>query len=191
MIKIGILGDIGSGKTFVANQFGYPVFNADIEVSKIYKNNKSCFKKLKKNFPNNIFSFPVNKKEISKLILLNKKNLKKINKIVHPIVRAKMNKFINRNKKKKMIILDIPLILENKIKKKYLTLIFVDAKKKEIIKNLKKRKNYNPKIITTLKKFQLPLKYKKKKSDFIIKNDFKIESVKKSVMLLKNRILYK
>ena len=191
MIKIGILGDIGSGKSFVANQFGYPVFNADMEVSKIYKNNKSCFKIFKKNFPNHIFTFPINKKEIFKLILSNKKNLKKINKIVHPIVRAKMNKFINRNKKKKMIILDIPLILENKIKKKYLTLIFVDAKKKEIIKNLKKRKNYNPKIITTLKKFQLPLKYKKKKSDFIIKNDFKIESVKKSVMLLKNRILYK
>ena len=191
MIKIGILGDIGSGKSFVANQFGYPVFNADMEVSKIYKNNKSCFKIFKKNFPNHIFTFPINKKEIFKLILSNKKNLKKINKIVHPIVRAKMNKFINRNKKKKMIILDIPLILENKIKKKHLTLIFVDAKKKEIIKNLKKRKNYNPKIITTLKKFQLPLKYKKKKSDFIIKNDFKIESVKKSVMLLKNRILYK
>ena len=36
MIKIGILGDIGSGKTFVANQFGYPVFNADIELSLIH-----------------------------------------------------------------------------------------------------------------------------------------------------------
>ena len=78
MIKIGILGDIGSGKTFVANYFGYPVFNADIEVSKIYKNNKSCFKILKKNFPNHIFSFPINKKEISKLILSNKKNLKNL-----------------------------------------------------------------------------------------------------------------
>ena len=111
MIKIGILGDIGSGKTFVANQFGYPVFNADIEVSKIYKNNKNCFKILKKNFPNHIFSFPVNKKEIFKLILLNKKNLKKINKIVHPIVRSEMNKFIDKNKKKKIVVLDIPLLL--------------------------------------------------------------------------------
>ena len=140
MIKIGILGDIGSGKTFVANQFGYPVFNADIEVSKIYKNNKSCFKILKKNFPNHIFSFPINKKEISKLILSNKKNLKKINKIVHPIVRIRMNKFINKNKKKKMVILDIPLLLENKIKKKDFTLVFVDAKKKKLLKNLKKEK---------------------------------------------------
>ena len=55
MIKIGILGDIGSGKSFIAKQFGYPVFNADKEVKKIYKKNKNCFKKLKKNFPNYIF----------------------------------------------------------------------------------------------------------------------------------------
>ena len=191
MIKIGILGDIGSGKTFVANQFGHPVFNADIEVSKIYKNNKSCFKKLKKNFPNYIFSFPVNKKEISKLILLNKKNLKKINKIVHPIVRAKMNKFINKNKKKKIVVFDIPLLLENKIKKKDFIFVFVDAKKKHIVKNLKKRKSYNLEIIKLLKKFQLSLNYKKKVSNFVIKNNFKMEPVKKSVKLLKTRILYK
>ena len=190
MIKIGILGDIGSGKTFVANQFGYPVFNADIEVSKIYKNNKNCFKKLNKNFPNHIFSFPVNKKEISKLILLNKKNLKRVNKIVHPIVRDRMNKFINKNKKKKMIVLDIPLLLENKIKKKDFTLVFVDAKKKEIIKNLKKRKNYNLEIIKLLKKFQLSLNYKKKVSNFVIKNNFKMEPVKKSVKLIVTRVLY-
>ena len=191
MIKIGILGDIGSGKTFVANQFGYPVFNADIEVTKIYKNNKSCFKILKKNFPNHKFSFPIKKKEISKLILTNKKNLKKINKIVHPIVRVEMNKFIDKNKRKKMIILDIPLLLENKIKKKDFILVFVDAKKKQIIKNLKKRKNYNLKIIKILKKFQLPIKYKKKKSNFVIKNNFKVQTVKKNVKFLKKKILAK
>tara|TARA_B100001175_G_C19153192_1_gene469222 strand:- start:42 stop:617 length:576 start_codon:yes stop_codon:yes gene_type:complete len=191
MIKIAILGDIGSGKTFVANQFGYPVFNADKEVSKIYKNNKSCFKILKKNFPKHIFSFPINKKEISKLILSNKKNLKKINKIVHPIVRARMNEFVNKNKKKKIVVLDIPLLLENKIKRKDFTLVFVDAKKKDIVKNLKKRKNYNLKIIKLLKKFQLSLNYKKKISNFIIKNNFKMESVKKSVKLIKTKILYK
>ena len=191
MIKIGILGDIGSGKTFVANQFGCPVFNADEEVSKIYKNNKSCFKILKKNFPNHTFSFPIKKKEISKLILSNKKNLKKVNKIVHPIVRTRMNKFINKNKKKKIVVLDIPLLLENRIKKKDFILVFVDAKKKMIIKNLKKRKNYNLKIIKLLKKFQLPLYYKKKISNFIIKNDFKVKPIKKNVKLIKTRILYK
>ena len=191
MIKIAILGDIGSGKSFIAKQFGYPVFNADNEVRKIYKNDRNCYKKLNKAIPKYILSFPINKKEIVKSILSNQKNLKKIIKIVHPIIRLKMNQFIRKNKKKKIIILDVPLLLENKIYKKVNILVFVDAKNKEIIKNLKKRKNYNLKILKILKKFQLPLKYKKKKSDFIIKNDFKIESVKKSVNIVKKKILYK
>ena len=189
MIKIGILGDIGSGKTFVANQFGYPVFNADIEVSKIYKNNKSCFRILKKNFPNHIFSFPINKKEISKLILTNKKNLKKINKMIHPIVRTKVNKFINKNKKKKMVILDIPLLLENKINRKNDILVFVDAKKKDINKRLKHRKNFNSKIFQKLKKLQLPVEIKKKKSDYIIKNNFNNYLLKKNVKKVLRKIL--
>ena len=48
MIRIGILGEIGSGKSYVANSFGYPVFNADEEVSKLYKKDQKIFRKLKK-----------------------------------------------------------------------------------------------------------------------------------------------
>lgn len=191
MIKIGILGDIGSGKSFVAKQFGYPVFNADNEVRKIYKKDRKCYTKLNKAIPKYILSFPINKKEITRSILSNQRNLKKIINIVHPIVRLKMNKFISKNKKKKLIILDVPLLLENKIEKKNNILIFIEAKKKDIIKNLKKRKNYNLKIMKILKKFQLPLNYKKKKSDFVIKNNFKIQPVKKSVKLLKKKLLHK
>ena len=191
MIKIGILGDIGSGKSFVAKQFGFPVFDADNEVRKIYRKDKKCYIKLKKAIPEYILTFPINKKEIVKSILSNQKNLKKIIDIVHPIVRSRMNKFIIKNKKKKIIVLDVPLLLENKIEKKNNILVFVDAKKKEIIKNLKKRKNYNLKIIKILKKFQLTLDYKKKKSDFVIKNNFKMQPVKKSVKLLKKKLLYK
>jgi len=191
MIKIGILGDIGSGKSFVAKQFGFPVFDADNEVRKIYRKDKKCYIKLKKAIPKYILTFPINKKEIIKSILFNQKNLKKIIDIIHPIVRSRMNMFINKNKKKNIIILDVPLLLENKIAKKTNILIFVEAKRKEIIKNLKKRKNYNLKIIKILKKFQLPLNYKKKKSDFVIKNNFKMQPVKKSVKLLKKKLLYK
>ena len=94
MVKVvGILGDIGSGKSFVAKQFGYPVFNADEEVNKIYKNNKSCYKKLRKKLPKDIKSYPINKSELTKAILSNKYNLKKIVSVVHPIVRKKMKIF--------------------------------------------------------------------------------------------------
>ena len=172
MIKIGILGDIGSGKSYVAAKFGYPVFNADYEVSKLYQLNKKIFNQLKKNLPKYIYSFPVKKTEISNSILANKKNLKKIVKIVHKEIRKKMNIFLKKHKNKKIIILDIPLLLENKINKKDDILVFIQSKQSDILKKLKKRKNFNQKLLKKFKNIQYPPKYKKKKSDFIIKNDF-------------------
>ena len=190
MIKIGIVGDIGAGKSFIARQFGYPVFDADKQVSKIYKENNNCFKKLKKKLPNFIKSFPIKKKELKKAVLNNKKNLKKIENIVHPEVQKYMKKFIKVNKNKKSLIFDIPLLIENKIyNKNKMVLVFVDAKKKDINKKLRKRKNYDEKIIKKLRKFQLPLEIKKKKSNYLIKNDFKSLNLRKHVKILKNKIL--
>ena len=190
MIKIGIVGDIGSGKSFVANQFGYPVFNADKEVSKIYKKNKNCFLKLKRQLPKFIHSFPIKKKELKKAVLENKNNLKKIEKIVHPEVQKNMKKFMKINKNKKMLIFDIPLLIENKIfKKNDIIIIFVDAKNKKIKRKLKKRKNYDKKILNNLKKLQLSLENKRKKSNYIIKNDFKRLNLKNYVKILKKKIL--
>ena len=189
MIKIGILGDIGSGKSYVAKNFGYPVFNADLEVSKLYKKNKKIFNKLKKILPKYIHSFPIDKNEISNAILANRSNLKKIVKIVHLEIRKKMNIFIKKNKSKKIIILDIPLLLENKINKKNDILIFIESKKTEILKRLTKRKNFNLKIINIFKKIQLSLDFKKKSSQFIIKNKFTKKSVKKGIKLILKKIL--
>ena len=181
MIRIGILGDIGSGKSFVAKSFGYPVFNADNEVGKLYRKNKKIFIKLNKVLPKHITQFPIKKQEITRTILANKKSLRKIIKIIHPEIRKKMNIFIKKNKKKKLIILDIPLLLENRINRKKDILIFVESKKGEIFKRLKKRKNFNFKIINKFKKIQLSLDYKKKKSEFIIKNDFTKRFIKKQI----------
>ena len=139
MIRIAVLGDIGSGKSYVAKQFGYPVFNADNEVAKLYRKSRKCYNKLKKTLPEYIVSFPVKKIEISKAIIADQHNLKKIIKIIHPEVLSNMNNFIKKNNNKRFIILDIPLLMENKINKKDDILIFVDAEKKEINKRLKKK----------------------------------------------------
>ena len=108
---------------------------------------------------------------------------------MHIEIRKKMKIFINQNKNKKIVILDIPLLLENKINKKKDILIFVDSKKSQVLKRLKKRKNFNNDLFKLFKKIQLPLDYKKNKSDFIIKNDFTKKTLKKSVKLILNKIL--
>ena len=188
MKRVGILGDIGSGKSYVARNFGYPVFNADEEVGKLYRKDRKIFSKLKKTLPKYIKSFPINKKEITNAILSNKNNLEKIIKIVHREVGKKMNIFINKNKNKKIIILDIPLLLENRINKKKDILVFVQANKTKIMKRLKKRLNYNFKLLNRFKKIQLSLDYKKKKSNFIVKNNFTKKSVKKDIKYILKEI---
>jgi len=189
MIRIGIVGDIGSGKSYVAKQFGYPIFNADLEVARIYKKNRKCYLKLNKALPNLITNFPVQKKDILKAIQSDKKNLGKIVRVIHPEVRKSMNIFIKKNKTKKIVVLDIPLLLENKINRKNDIIVFVDAKKKEIHKRLKKRKNFNPFTVKKLKKIQLPLEMKRKKSNFILINNFTHNSIKKNVKKLLKKIL--
>ena len=189
MIKIGILGDIGSGKSYIAKKFGYPVFNADGEVAKQYKKNRKIYNKLKKNLPKYIYSYPVNKNEVSKAILAEKNNLKKVIKIVHFEIRKKLKEFLNKNKDKKIIILDIPLLLENKINQTNDILVFVQSKKTDIFKRLKKRKNFNKKLYDKFKKIQLSVDFKKRKSHFVIKNDFTDKSVKKNIKKILIKIL--
>ena len=189
MIKIGILGDIGSGKSYIAKNFGYPVFNADEEVRKLYKRNKRIFVKLKKVLPKFIYSFPINKSEIIKAIFANKKNLKKITKIIHSEIRKEMNKFLKKHINKKIVILDIPLLLENKINSKKDVLVFVESKKSETLKRLKKRNNFNKQLFRKFQNIQLPLSYKKKKSKFIIKNDFTKKTVVKAIKNILKEII--
>ena len=188
MIRIGIIGDIGSGKSYVANNFGYPVFNADKEVSELYKKNKKIFRSLNKLIPKYIVSFPIDKREVSSAILANQLNLKKIVKVVHKEIRKKMKLFLLKNRNRKIIILDIPLLLENKINNNKDILVYVDSKKTNINKRLKNRLNFNNKLFAKFKKIQLPIDYKKRKAHFIIKNDFTKKSVKIGVNKILNQI---
>ena len=100
-----------------------------------------------------------------------------------------MKSFINKNKNKKIVILDIPLLMENKINKKKDVLVFIEADKKEIKKRLKKRIGFNEEVVKKFKEIQLPIAFKKKKSNFIIKNNFNSKTTKKDVKRVLKLIL--
>ena len=189
MIRIAVVGDIGSGKSHIAKLFNRSIFIADLEVAKIYKTNKECLKNLKKKLPKYFSSLPVKKEEIIKAITDNEINLKKITNIIHPEIRKKMNIFLKKNKKEDVVILDIPLLLENKLNKKSDIIIFIQSKKTEVIKRLKKRSNFNIDLLNKFKKIQLPSSYKKKKSQFVIKNNFTNKYVKVAIEKILKKIL--
>ena len=189
MIKLGIIGGIGSGKSFIAKLFKSPVFNADKEVNYLYKNSKNCFKKLKNQIPKFVKSFPISKKELIAAIDHNGANLKKISLIIHPLVRKKMNTFLKENKKNKIVILDIPLLVENKLYEKDYILVFVDSKKSKVLNRLKKRQNYNANILKKLRENQVMLSKKRKLAKYIVDNNYSPNVMKKKISALKKTIL--
>ena len=191
MIRIAVVGEIGSGKTFVSNLFGFPVFSADDEVAKIYKKNRIVYRKLRLKLPKFVSSFPVNKKNIITAIKYNPKNLKTISNIIHPVVRKQMRIFLKKNYKRKAIVLDIPLYFENNLNEKNDIVIFVSAKKKLINEALKKRKKSNVSLLKKLSKLQKSLAIKKKKSDYVIENNFRSGNIRKKVGLIKKQIFNK
>ena len=189
MIKIILVGDIGSGKTHVSKLFKVPCFFADIEVKKLYRNNRQCFIQLKKKFPKFIKTFPIKKIELSKTVKNKFSNLKSIGFIVHPFIRKKLNSFLKKNKKKKIVVLDIPLYLENKMYKRDDVIIFLKTSKKDVNKKLKKRKNFNQKLINILRKSQFTLKQKRNKSNYVLVNNYNSAIMKRKVKILKTKIL--
>ena len=189
MIKISLVGDIGSGKTHISKLFKAPCFFADIEVKKLYRNNKQCFVKLKKKFPRFIKTFPIKKNELSNTINNKFYNLKSIGFIVHPFIRKKLRIFLKRNRKKKIVVLDIPLYLENKMYKRNDVIIFLKTKRKDVNLRLKKRKNFNQKLLNILRKSQLTLEQKKNKSNYVLVNNYNNAIMKRKVKILKAKIL--
>ena len=191
MIKICVVGSIGSGKTYISKLLAgkkFPIFNADEEVSNVYKQ-KSIFVKLKKILSKYIASYPINKQELIRAISSNQNNLKKIIKIVHPEVRKKMKLFLQKNKSKKVVIMDIPLLLENKLHKPEDVIICIEANQKLLDAKLKQRPSYNKKMISILRKIQLPIEEKKLLADFVLVNNYNKKTMQLRVKELLGRIV--
>jgi len=183
MIKIGITGSIASGKSTVAKMLSkrkYPIFDADYEVRKIYK--KNFFKdKVYKTLG------VKSKKEIKKIVSQHPKKLRKIEKILHPFVKKELRAFTKRNRGKKFLIFEIPLLVETKLMKNFHKIIFVNSKRNIRIKRFK-RKGKNMKLFNVLDKRQLKPVKKIKFSDYVVNNNNSLKKLKKRVKLVHNKL---
>ena len=181
MIKIGITGSIASGKTTASKILSHnrgPLFSADITVKKFYKKNN--FRRLlikELNIKNNKNLKILLKREILK----NKRTIEKLEKIIHPLVRKEMVKFSNRNKKKRELFYEIPLLIENKLMKYFDIIIFIKAKKQLRLKRFKSQGG-NEKLFNILNSKQLPDSEKIKFSDHIIVNEKNLDILKRNLL---------
>jgi len=188
VIALGIVGEIGSGKTYVSKVFkhyGYNVFDADKVVHNIYKKNEFINQKISRIFK--LKSKRVNLKDLANVIIKNPSKLSKLNRIIHPEVKKNLLYFIRKNKKEKLIVLDIPLLLETNFKYFADIVVFVDTADKILSKFRKKRK-INIKLINVLKKYHFNKEKKKVLSDFIIKNT-NLSFLKSQTRAILNKII--
>jgi len=191
MVRVGILGSVGSGKSFVANIFkdlGFNIFSADNEVANIYKNNNIVNKKISKFFKLKIYKGKINKQELRDSLKKNPNKFRFLNKIIHPIVRKKLVLFLSRFKKKKLAVLDVPLLVENKMFNFVDILILVKTRSRSFLTRIKKRKNLDKQFLNILKKQQANEKIKENYADFIIYNSSK-DKVKLQVKNIIDKIL--
>ena len=180
MIKIGITGSLASGKTtaskILSNSRG-PLFSADKVVKKLYETRR--FRSLiskKLGVENNSRI----KTSIKKLILKDKSNLKKLEKIVHPLVREKMKNFTSKNKRKKILFFEIPLLVESKLMKFFSIIIFIKSKKNLRLKRFK-ASGGDKKLFILLNKKQMSDQKKIKFCDHVVVNEKNLNILKKKL----------
>ena len=172
MILIGLTGTIGSGKTFALNFFKsekIATFSADEEVKKILKI-KTIKEKIYKLFPETFFKKKLNKSILASIVFNDKKKLNKLEKIIHPHVKKNKKIFLSKNKKKKLVVMEIPIIFEQKNEKKYDYIILMDVNKKIQRQRVIKRKNMTPELLKKILSNQISYK-KTKHADFVINNN--------------------
>ncbi len=186
MIKIGITGSLASGKSTVAKLISrnrYPIFSADKTVKALYKK-RIFITKAKKKF--NFKNTKNLKKNVINLIKKDKKILKQLELILHPLVRREMRVFMRSKKNIKIKIFEIPLLIESKLTKYFDIIIFVGAKKNIRLKRYVAAGG-DKKIFTILEKRQNKPSKKMKISDHVIYNNQSIKNLKKRIKFLMNK----
>jgi len=183
MIKIGLTGSISSGKTtaskIISKRRG-PLFSADNVVKKLYT--KKNFKKVvAKKLKLKLKSRSNFKRKIKNIIFKKKGTLKKLEKIIHPMVRKEMLIFLRKNKNKKFLFLEIPLLIESRLTKYFDVMIFIKSKRNLRLKRFRLKKR-NIKLFALLDNYQLKDSKKMKLCDHIVVNNKSLTILKKNLL---------
>tara|TARA_B100000212_G_scaffold2858_1_gene2092 strand:- start:1102 stop:1689 length:588 start_codon:yes stop_codon:yes gene_type:complete len=192
MIIIGLTGSIGMGKTETARIFsnlGIPVYDADASVHKIYESGNIGALAIKKLFPEAISADgSVDRTILSSIVVGNKTNIKKLEEIIHPLLKEDRLVFFEKNKNKKIVVLDIPLLLETKGESQVDYVVVVSTSKNIQKQRVLARSNMTEDKFEKLLLSQMPNEIKCQKADFVIDTSISIDDAKKQVLSMLEKI---
>ena len=182
---IAITGGIGSGKSTLCSKLkekGFKIHSSDEQVAKIYKNPEKKFVTYLRTIglSKSISKKNIDKKIISKIIFENKQIRKKLELYIFKIVKKKRSDFIKKEKQKKtkLIFIDIPLLFENNLEKQFNKVISIIASKQVRLKRLKKTRKMTENQFKNITRSQTSDVIRKKKSDYVIYNNSTLKDYK-------------
>ncbi len=173
MITIGLTGGIGMGKSTVGRQFvrlGASFYCADTAVHRLVAKGGAAVKPIQKAFPGAVKSGAVDRKALAKLVFGDAKKLKKLESILHPLVRKEEEKFMKREKKigTKLVVADIPLLFETDKPGRFDYIIVASAPPAVQRARVMARKGMTEEKFKAILARQMPDKEKQKRADFVV-----------------------
>ncbi len=189
IIKIGITGNIGSGKSIVSDFIesnGYRVLRSDNIAKDLIAKDKLVKQKIENLFGKDIYNNgKLNTKLLAEKVFNNRKNVNLINSVVHPATIKKIEELIAiESKQSRMIFVESALIFEAKIEKMFDYTVLVYSDKKHRVNRVMKRENVNENDVTRRMKFQIDDDKKKNKVDFIIDNNSTVQNLHNNISFL-------
>ena len=192
MYKIGITGSIGMGKTTIAKLFtifGIPVHSSDYEVSKILRQKKTI-ELIKNKWPRSVVNNKLDKNYLRKKVFTSKPNRKYLESLIHPLVNKRKLSFEKKNKNKKILVYDVPLIYETNSQKNYDLIILANCPYYIQKRRVLDRKIYDENMFKKIKESQLSTENKLKYNPVVLDTSLPkfITFLKISFLLLRIKI---
>ena len=192
MLKVGITGGIGSGKSTVSRFFselGVPVYDSDQRAKSLRQYDDSIIIKIKKEFGDDSYLNNVlNRSHIAEIVFKNELKLKQLNAIVHPVVRTDFNNWLSQNSNARFVIKEAAIMIESGAYKDLDKLIVVNANREQKIKWIKKRDHLLLEDIENRIQNQLSDKIRNQYADFIIENNSSKKELKQQVLSIYNKL---
>lgn len=193
MLKVGITGGIGSGKSTVSSFFsvlGVPVYDSDKRAKYLMQHDNSIIGTIKKEFGERSYlNNQLNRSYIAEIVFKNESKLKQLNSIIHPAVRTDFNNWQSQNSNAKFVIKEAAIMIESGAYKEMDKLIVVNASRNQKIKRIKKRDHLSLEDIENRIQNQLSDEIRNQYADFIIENNSGKMELKQQVLSIYNKLI--
>ena len=183
LIKIGLTGCIGMGKSTTLKMFedeGVLTWSADEAVSRLYAKDGKAVLKVQALTPESVVNNSVSRENLREQVKNRPEILLSLELIVNPLIKTDRENFLRSNSQKKAVVLDLPLLFENKMELEFDIIVVVTAPARVQKERVLSRNTMDIKLLNIIKSKQISDEEKKSRADFVFETT-SIERTKKDV----------